>query len=130
MHYDTSVLVQSNSFLFQVFPADTVLNKDVYSDENLVCAPVVKVSGQTTPFLKAVNVGLLYSHKDVESIEEEFLPLGNKINFTTEYGLLLRNEKKTKLNQTLNAGESHEAYIERIRKDLLKFSFSLKQFCK
>ena len=117
--------------LFQVFPADAVLNKDVYLDKNLVCAPVIKVSGQTTPFLKAVHVELTYSNSDVVNIEEEFLPVGNKINFTTKYGLLLQSQNETQSTskcQTLN--ESNDMYIERPRKDQLKFSFPLTSCCK
>jgi hypothetical protein len=117
--------------LFQLFPADAALKKEVYLDKNLVCAPVIKVSGQTTPFLKAVYVDLTYSNNDVANIEEGFLPVGDSITFSTEYGLLLRSRKETESRskcQTLN--ESNDVYIERLRKDQLKFSFSLKQFCK
>ena len=100
-------------------------------DKNLVCAPVIKVSGQTTPFLEAVHVELTYSNSDVVNIEEEFLPVDSKTNFTTKYGLLLRSQKETYLtskHQALN--ESNDVFIERPRKDQLKFSFSLKHFCK
>ena len=117
----------------QVLPADTVLNKDVHSDENLVCAPVVKVSGQTAPFHKSVNVELIYSSNDVKSIEEEFLPVPNRIKFTTDHGLVLRSEKQTESKskfQTLNDVESNDVYIERLERDKLKFSFSLEHFCK
>ena len=125
------VVFRRKFFLFQVFPADTVLNKDVYLDKILVCAPVIKVSGQTTPFLEAVHVELTYSNSDVINIEEEFLPVGNKINFTTKYGLLLRSQKETQSTskcETLN--ESNDVFIERLRKDQLKFSFPLKSCCK
>ena len=103
----------------------------MYFDKNLVCAPAIKVSGQTTPFLKAVHVEFTYSNSDVINIEEEFLPVGNKINFTTKYGLLLRSQKETQSTskcQTLN--ESKDVYIKRLRKDQLKFSFPLKSCCK
>ena len=117
--------------LFQVFPADAVLNKDIHLDKNLVCAPVIKVSDQTTPFLEAVHVELTYSNSDIVNIEEEFLPVESKINFTTKYGLLLRSQKETQSTskcQTLN--DSNDVFIERPRKDQLKFSFSLKHSCK
>ena len=102
-------------------------------DKNLVCAPVIKVSDQTTPFLEAVHVELTYSNSDVVNIEEEFLPVRRKINFTTKYGLLLRSQKETapsSKSQTLN--DSNDVFIERPRKDQLslKFSFSLKHSCK
>ena len=131
-HVDACYIL-ANPFLIllQLFPADAVLNKDVHLDKNLVCAPVIKVSGQTTPFLKAVNVELTYSNDDVANIDEEFLPVGNKFKFTTGYGLLLRSQKKTQSKsecQTLN--ENNDVFIERPRKDQLKFSFSLKHFCK
>ena len=127
----SKVVFRRKIFLFQVFPADVVLNKDVYLDKNLVCAPVIKVSGQTTPFLEAVHVELTYSNTDIINIEEEFLPVGNKINLTTKYGLLLRSQNETQSTskcQTLN--ESNDVYTERQRKDQLKFSFPLKSCCK
>ena len=127
----SKVVFRRKFFLFQVFPADAVLNKDVYLDKNFVCAPVVKVSGQTTPFLEAVHVELTYSNTDIINIEEEFLPVGNKINFTTKYGLLLRSQNETQSTskcQTSNG--SNDVYTERLRKDQLKFSFPLKSCCK
>ena len=92
---------------------------------------MIKVSGQTTPFLEAVHVEITYSNSDVVNIEEEFLPVGSKTNFTTKYGLLLRSQKETastSKHQALN--ESNDVFIKRPRKDQLKFSFSLKHFCK
>ncbi len=115
----------------QLFPADTVLNNDIHLDKNLVCAPVIEVTGQTTPFLRAVDVELTYSNKDVANIDEEFLPVGNKFKFTTGYGLLLRShdliESKSEC-ETWN--ENNDAFIERPRIDQLKFSFSLRHFSK
>ena len=128
---DKVIVFRRIFFLFQVFPANAVLNKDVYLDRNLICAPVIKVSGQTTPFLEVVHVELTYSNSDVINIEEEFLPVGNKINFTTKYGLLLRSQKETQSTskcETLN--ESNDVFIERLGKDQLKFSFSLESCCK
>ena len=92
---------------------------------------MIKVSGQTTPFLEAVHVELTYSNSDVVNVEVEFLPVGSKTNFTTKYGLLLRSQKETPSTskcQTLN--DSNDVFIERPRKDQLKFSFSLKHSCK
>ena len=100
-------------------------------DKNLVCVPVIKVSGQTTPFLEAVHVELTYSNTDIVNIEKEFLPVGSKTNFTTKYGLLLRSQKETPSTykcQTLN--DSNDVFIERSRKDQLKFSFLLKHSSK
>ena len=108
-----------------MFPADDVLNHDVYLDDNLVCVPVIKVSGQEKPFLKPVDVELTYAHNDVANIDETFLAVGIKIPFTTEYGLLLRSLKKSESEsswQTLN--ESDGVYVERLRKDQLKFALS------
>ena len=125
------VVFMQITVLLQVFPADTVFNKDVHLNENLVCAPVIKVSGQKAPFLEAVHVELTYSNSDVVNIEKKFLPVGSKTNFTTKYGLLLRNHKEsssTSKCQTLN--DSNDVFIERPRKDQLKFSFSLKHCCK
>jgi hypothetical protein len=116
---------------FQLFPAEAVANEDMHCDENLVVrAPVIKVSGQKAPFLKAVDVELTYSNNDVLNIAEEFLPVGNSIKFTTDYGVLLHgrkdHESKTKWD---NLNESEDVYIERPRKNQLKFSFSVKHFC-
>ena len=110
-----------------MFPADAVLNEDVHSDESLVCAPVIKVTGQTAPFLKEVNVELMHSSKDVADIEEEYLPVGNKFEFSDEYGMLLRSQKsKTECKRLIQSN----TYIERPRRDQLKFTFSVKHFCK
>ena len=110
-----------------MFPADAVVNKDIRLNKNLVCAPVIRVSGEKTSFLKPVDVELTYSHSDVVNIEEEFLPVGKMIQFTTEYGLLLRNHNKTESQPNWQAlNKSKDASIERSRKDQIKFSFSVK----
>ena len=119
------------TFLFQLFPPDAVFNKDVHLNKNhVVRTPVIKVSGQTTSFLTAVDVQLMYSSDDVLNITEEFLPIGNKIKFTTEYGLLLHSRKdaesKTKWE---NLNENKDVYIERSRNNQLKFSVLVKHFC-
>ena len=113
-----------------MFPAGTLPNKDLaLNEENILRAPLIRVSGQTTPFLKPVDVELTYSHSDVLAIEEEFLPVGKRTPFTTEYGLLLHSLKNPKLTskcETLN--ETDNAYIERPRIDQLKFFFSVGHF--
>ena len=112
-----------------MFPADAVVNKDIRLNKNLVCAPVIRVSGQKTSFLKQIDVELTYSHSDVANIEEEFLPVGKTIQFTTEYGLLLRNHDKTESKPNWQAlNKSNDVSIERSRKDQLKFLFSVKHF--
>ena len=126
----SKVVFRRKFFSFQVFPADAVLNKDVHLDKNLVCVPVIEVSGQTTSFLELVHVELTYSSSDVVNIEEEFLPVGNKINFTTKYGLFLRSQEETQSTKCQTLNESNDVYIERPRKDQLKFSFSLENSCK
>ena len=110
-----------------MFPADTVLKKDVHLDNNLICAPVIKVTGQTTPFLKAVDVELTYSNHDIADIEDNFLPVGKKSKFTDDCGLMLRSQKSKPECEILNGSN---LYIERPRKDQLKFLFSVKHFCK
>ena len=112
-----------------MFPADAVVKKEIRLNKSLVCAPVIRVSGQTAPFLKEVDVELTYSHSDIANIEENFLPIGKTTKFTTEYGLLLRNHNATESRsnwQTLN--ESDDVFIERTGKEKLKFSFSIKHF--
>ena len=89
---------------------------------------MIKVTGQTTPFLKAVDVELTYSNDDVANVKDEFLPIGEKKKFSTELGLLIRKKKKESKCQKLN--ESTEVFIERPRNDQLKFLFSLNHFCK
>ena len=117
-------------YTLQLFPAGALPNKDIRFDENnFLRAPLIRVSGKTTSFLEPVNVELTYSHIDVISIEEEFLTVGKKIKFTTEYGILLHSEKETRSTftfETLN--ETNNVYIERPRKDQLKFWFSVKHF--
>ena len=114
----------------QLFPAGALPNRKVpLNKENLLRAPLIRVSGQMTTFLKSVDVELTYSHKDVKNIEEEFLPVGKKIQWTTEYGLLLHSQKETESTsrcKTLN--ENSDAYIQRLRKDQLKFMFSVEHF--
>ena len=119
--------------MFQLFPADSVVNKNVHLDKSLVYAPVIKVSGQTSPFLAPVNVELTYSNDDVADINENFLPVGEKIKYTTDYGLLIRSQKGTESKskcQALNEAMNNNVYIERPEKDKLKLSFSLTKFCK
>ena len=84
---------------------------------------------QKTSFLKAVDVELTYSHSEVANVEDEFLPVGKTIQFTTEYGLLLRNHNEPKSQPNWQAmNKSNDVSIERSRKDQLKFSFSVKLF--
>ena len=112
-----------------MFPANAVLNKDIRLNKSLVYPPIIRVSGQTTPFLKAVEVELTYYHSDVVNIEENFLPVGTTTQFTTEYGMLLHNHKETESKYNWQAlNESNDVSIERLRKDQLKFSFSVKHF--
>ena len=114
---------------FQLFPADAVSNKDVHFDKNLVVrAPVIKVSGQKAPFLKDVEVKLTYSDNDVLTIADEFLPIGKLIKFSTKNGLLLHSRKEESKTKWENLNGSSDVYIERPRKDQLKFSFSVKHF--
>ena len=116
--------------VLQLFPAGVLPNKDIpLNEENLFRAPLIRVSGQTTSFFKSVDVELTYSHSDVNAIEEEFLPVGKRIPFTTEYGLLLHSQKTPKLTSKCEAlNETHNAYIERPKKDQLKFLFSVEHF--
>jgi hypothetical protein len=105
------------------------VKEEIRLNKNLVCAPVIRVSGQTALFLKAVDVELTYSHSDVVNIEEEFLPVGKKIKFTNEYGLLLHNDDETKLKPNWKAiNENNDVFFERSRKDQLNFSFSVYHF--
>ncbi|XP_028409879.1 uncharacterized protein LOC114532546 isoform X2 [Dendronephthya gigantea] len=114
------------SLKIQLLPAEVVLNKDMRLNENLVCGPVIRVSGQKVLFLNPVDVELTYSHEDVTNISEEFLPVKSKIKFTTKYGLLLRSKKVEEKWEKLN--ESIDVHVERLRKDQLKFSFAVKHF--
>ena len=112
-----------------MFPAGVLPNKDIPLNKENLRAPLIRVSGQTTSFLKSVDVELTYSHSDVIAIEEEFLPVGKKIPFTNEYGLLFHSKENPKLTskcETLN--EANNAYIERPKKNQLKFLFSVEHF--
>ena len=125
-----NIILICKIYILQLFPAGALPNKDLaLNEENILRAPLIRVSGQTTPFLKPVDVELTYSHSDVLAIEEEFLPVGKRIQFTTEYGLLLHSQKKPKLTskcETLN--ETDNVCIERLRMDQLKFFFSVGHF--
>ena len=114
-----------------MFPPDAVLKKEVRLDNRLVCAPVIRVLGQTTPFLQAVDVELTYCHNDVVDIDEEFLPVGKNIQFTTKYGLLLRSHNKSDESNAewSNLNECNVVYIQRQSEDRLKFRSSLLHFC-
>ena len=105
-----------------MLPAEVSLNQDIYNDKSLVYPPVIKVCGQTTPFLKAVDVELTYSNDDVANVEEELLPVGKKKKFSTELGLLISHKETESKCQKLN--ENAEVYIERLRDDQLKFVFT------
>jgi hypothetical protein len=112
-----------------LFPVDAVLKKEIRLNKDLVCSPVIRVSGQTKTFLKAVDVELTYSHSDVVNIEEEFLPVGKTIQFTHKYGLLLRSQKETEsITKWQNLNESTKVCIERPKQGQLKFSFSVEHF--
>ena len=104
-----------------------MLIEDVRLNKSLVCGPVIRVSGRTSPFLKEVDVELTYSHSDVVNIKEEFLPVSRKaIQFTIKYGLLMRSDDATESTENLN--ESNSVYIQRTRKNQLKFSYSVDHF--
>ena len=115
-----------------MFPADAVTMKDARSDKNIVYGPVIQVIGHKTLFLKPVHVELTYSHSDVENIDEDFLPVGKKVQFTTKYGLLRRFEDSvTSKTKEFNLNERDQVcFIERPRKDQLKFLFSVEHFSK
>ncbi|XP_028398817.1 uncharacterized protein LOC114522346 [Dendronephthya gigantea] len=113
----------------QLIPVDTIVNTDAYRDQNLIRGPVIKVSGQKVPFLKPVEVELTYSHCDVANIDEDVLPVGTKTKMTAMYGFLLHKHKVTDSelrSEIIN--ETNEVYIERQRKDQLRFFFSVQHF--
>ena len=105
------------------------MNKYSRLNENFVYGPVIKVSGQRVPFLKPVDVELTYSNKDVTNISTDILPVRRKTNFTTEFGFLRRSQKKKECKEWENLNEINDVWVERPRKDQLKFSFFIKHFC-
>ena len=107
-----------------MLPAEVALNQD--RNKSRVYPPVIKVCGQTTPFLKAVNVELTYSNGDVAKVKEELLRVREKKKFSTELGLLIRQKETESECQKFN--ESTDVFIERPRKDEVKISFSLNHF--
>jgi hypothetical protein len=90
------------------------------------------VSGQTNPFLKPINVVLTYSNPKCADIAEEFLPVGKKSTFTTKYGLLVHSQKEFESKTSLEALNENgdQVFIERLRKDQVKFSFSVNHVCR
>ena len=125
-----NIILICKVYILQLFPAGALPNKDLaLNEENILRAPLIRVSGQTTPFLKSVDVELTYSHSDLVAIEEKFLPVGKRTPFTAEYGLLLHSQKNPRLTskcETLN--ETDNVYIERPKMDQLKFFFSVGHF--
>ena len=117
-------------YILQLFPAGALPSKHILlNEENILRAPLIRISGQTTPFLKSVDVELAYSHSDLVAIEEEFLPVGKRTPYTTEYGLLLHSQKSPKLTSKCEAlNETDNVYIERPKMDQLKFFFSVGHF--
>ena len=104
---------------------NTWLNKD------LVCFPVIKVSGQEKPFLKLVNVELVYCHEDVAYMNDEFFPVGSKFPFSSKYGVLLRSHKDShNTDEWESTKDDVNAMIERMQKNRLKITFSVDHFCK
>jgi hypothetical protein len=97
-------------------------------NDELIQFPVLKVSGQDKPFLEPVEVVLGYSCADVADLDEKFIPVGEKLPFTSKYGVLLHSHNNFEGNKTWENAET--VVIERSRKDRLEISFCVKHFCK
>ena len=102
---------------------------NTWLNEDLVCFPVIKVSGQEKPFLKLVDVELVYCHEDIADMNEEFFPVGMKFPFSSKYGVLLRNHKDShNTYKWRSAEDAVNAKVERLRKNKLKMTFSVEHF--
>ena len=104
---------------------------NTWLNEDLVCFPVIKVSGQEKPFLKLVDVELVYCHKDIADMNEEFLPVGMKFPFSSKYGVLLRSHKDYhNTHKRRSTEDAVNAMVERLTKYKLKMTFSVEHFSK
>ena len=112
--------------LLQLFPANEIL--DTWLNKDLVHPPIMKVSGRETPFLKPVDVELVYSGDDVRDINKEFFPIGAKLPFSSKHGVMLRSHKKSQNWRSVK--DDVIAQMERIEKDCLKVTFSTLHFSK
>ena len=114
---------------FQLFPADEVHDMNTWLNEDLVCFPVIKVSGQEKPFLKLVDVELVYCHEDIADMNEEFFPVGKNFRFSSKYGVLLRRHKDSyNTHKWKSAEDAVNAMVERLTKYKLKMTFSVEHF--
>lgn len=118
-------------YLIQLFPADEILDTNTCLNEDLICFPIIKVSGQEKPFLTLVDVELIYSHDDVADLNETFFPIGQTFPFSDKYGVLLRNHKDSQAkHKWKKAKDDKNAEITRMQKNTLKITFSVEHFCK
>ena len=95
-----------------------------------MCFPVIKVSRHEKPFLKLVNVEMVYCHDDVADMNDEFFPVGSKFLFSSKYGVLLRSHKNSRnTDEWGSTKDDVNAMIERMLKNRLKITFSVDHFC-
>lgn len=120
-----------NYFIFfvKLIPADDVLDASSKFSEDVVYFPLIKVAGQKDPFRKLVDVELVYRHVDITELDTDFLPIGNKVPFSSEYGKLFRSHTPKQGNQAWkSAADDVNAKIERLENDQVRVTFSVSHF--
>ena len=89
------------------------------------------MSGREIPFLKPVDVELIYSGDDVRDINEEFFPVGKTSPLNSDFGRILQSYKDAQDQyKWQNVNVATGATIQRIKKDLVQLTFSVKHFCR
>lgn len=96
-----------------------------------LCFPVVRVTGQVKNFLKPVEVELSYCNETVNEIDEKFFPIGKTLPLNSDFGRILQSYKDAQGQyKWQNVSIATGATIQRIKKDLVQLTFSVKHFCR
>ena len=96
-----------------------------------LCFPVVRVTGQDKYFFKPVEVKLNYCNETVNEIDEKFFPVGKTSPLNSDFGRILQSYKDAQDQyKWQNVNVATGATIQRIKKDLVQLTFSVKHFCR
>lgn len=115
----------------QVFPADELLVTNSRIRDELICLPVVKVSGQQKEFLKPVVVEIDYCTERVNNVDEKFIPVGQTLSFNSQYGVMLQSYKEIPGQfKWKNLADGESSTIYRVQKDKIRITYAVKHFCR
>lgn len=115
----------------QVFPADELnfVNSSILDE--VVCLPVVRVTEAKKEFLKPVNVEVDYCNKQVNDVDEQFLPIGQTLRFNSKFGVILQSYKESQGQyKWKNVTDGTNSTIQRLQKDHVSITLSVKHFCR